>query len=626
MFVRYNVDDGLIDEVRNALKETRTSRFRTQNGIIQFQHLFSPTLLTETRLGVNRSSLHRDTNGTFPGGRFDFGLHRTLQADRGEVEIGTSYGWVQSVTWNKGRHIIKAGGEIRKIDLVLADTGTVTTTFTSRDNFVLNKADSVTFASAQPGLKGLRPYYFTYLQDEIKLSPTLTLSAGARYEYYSVARTADGRGRVLDLERCGGFCAQGTPVVFPRQKQLRAARRIGLGAERFGGKTVLRAGYGIFYAPGQIDDVNAPIDSYPETYTLSTRDNPALAFPATQFLGQAKSTGVSARAQQRDRRDAYAQQWTLSVQQQLAARLRAADGVCGQQRAQAVRAQLHQYDRPADRHAALSHVQQHRYQVELWQQQHAIDAGFDEPLVPQRVPVADAVHVLAQHQRQLGRGRRAEHHDFELPALRSRRCRLGCAPHADYERNLRLPLGRGRKYATRAAGRLMEGWNVSGLGDGARRTAVQRDGESQHGGSSRRSGDHAGQGRASAASRCGGGCQDLYVDESVGDRLAECRPHSGLPAKGTWGSLPRSAVRGSGDVAGGSGGGKKTRIAERHELEFRAELFNLFNRAQYGDAQRQPLEPDDVRHHHLGGERVADGLRRTAADSAHATVQVLMRR
>jgi outer membrane receptor protein involved in Fe transport len=42
MFVRYNFDDGRITELRNALLETRTSNFRTQNGVIQFQHIFSP--------------------------------------------------------------------------------------------------------------------------------------------------------------------------------------------------------------------------------------------------------------------------------------------------------------------------------------------------------------------------------------------------------------------------------------------------------------------------------------------------------------------------------------------------------------------------------------------------------
>ena len=184
MFVRYNLDDGSITELRSALLETRVSRFRTQNGVIQLQHIFSTTLLGETRIGVNRSALHRDTNGTFAEGVSISGLIN-LQPDRTEVEVGTSYSLIQSVSWLHGGHTFKFGGEYRKIDLVLSDTGQVTTSFSSRPNFAQNRADSISFGSAMPGVKGLRPYYFGYAQDEFKATRTLTLSLGARYEYFT---------------------------------------------------------------------------------------------------------------------------------------------------------------------------------------------------------------------------------------------------------------------------------------------------------------------------------------------------------------------------------------------------------------------------------------------------------
>ena len=66
--MRYNVDDGSITNLQNALLETRVSNFRTQNGAIQFQRIFTPNLIMETRIGVNRSALHRNTNGTFSEG------------------------------------------------------------------------------------------------------------------------------------------------------------------------------------------------------------------------------------------------------------------------------------------------------------------------------------------------------------------------------------------------------------------------------------------------------------------------------------------------------------------------------------------------------------------------------
>ncbi|NDJ12884.1 MAG: TonB-dependent receptor, partial [Acidobacteriia bacterium] len=315
-FARYNLDDGSINELRNALLEMRTSNFRTQNGVVQLQYILSPNLLSETRVGVNRSALHRDTNGTFAEGVNIAGLI-SLQPNRSEVEIGTSFSGIENLTWTKGRHTFKFGGEYRYITLILADTGQVTTAFSSRPNFLLNRADSVQFASALPGLKGLRPYYFAYVQDEVGLSKSLTLSLGTRYEYYSVAKTSDGRGRVLDLERCGGFCAAGTPWYFADKNNWAPRAGLAYAPESLKGKTVFRFGYGIFYGPGQIDDVNAAIDSFPETYALSSATQPLLSFPATNFVSQARSTGISARALQRDRRDGYSQQWTVSAQQSL---------------------------------------------------------------------------------------------------------------------------------------------------------------------------------------------------------------------------------------------------------------------------------------------------------------------
>jgi len=316
MFVRYNVDDGVIGEIRNPLLETRTSNFRTQNGTIQLQRVFTPNILSETKLGVNRSALHRDTNGTFGEGVSIPGFIN-LQVDRSEVEVGTSYSLVQSLSWIRGRHAFKFGGEIRKVDLIFSDTGSVQTSFANRDNFILNRANSISIAGPNPSAHVVRPYYFAFAQDEFKMSRTLTASFGVRYEYYVVSKTTDGRGRVLDLYRCGGFCTPGTPWYFPDKNNF--APRIGLAwsPESLGGKTVFRGGYGLFYGPGQLDDVNAALDSIPESFALSQVDQPNLSFPGIGFLAQARSQGAAPRSLQRDRRDGYSQQWTVSMQQQL---------------------------------------------------------------------------------------------------------------------------------------------------------------------------------------------------------------------------------------------------------------------------------------------------------------------
>jgi hypothetical protein len=56
-----------------------------------------------------------------------------------------------------------------------------------------------------------------------------------------------------------------------------------------------------------------------------------------------------------------------------------------------------------------------------------------------------------------------------------------------------------------------------------------------------------------------------------------------IPARGTWGNLPRNALRGPGLWQTDFTLAKSTALRDNVRLEFRAEFFNLFNRAQYAN-------------------------------------------
>jgi hypothetical protein len=572
-FARYNIDNGTISELRNVLLETRVSNFRTQNGVIQLQRLFSTNVLAETRLGVNRSALRRDTNGTFNEGVSIPGFV-SLQVDRTEVEIGTSYSLNQSLAWTKGSHNFKFGGEYRKIDLVLSDTGQITTSFASRDTFVLNRADSVSFGSALPGVKGLRPYYFLFAQDEWKVSRAITLSIGTRYEYYSVAKTSDGRGRVLDLGRCNGFCAAGTPWYFADRNNW--APRAGMAWAR--NKSVVRVGYGIFYGPGQIDDVNAPIDSIPETYSLTARDQPALAFPANTFIAQARSTGVSARAVQRDRRDGYSQQWTVSLQQQLPFAMVAQAAYLGGNGHQLFgRSFINTIDPATGRrpYPGFSNIDiktndanssMNALQMSL---QRSLKSGFQWQTqymwshnISDNAGAGDGQNIMISSCRACDRGNA----DWDI--------RHTMTTNASYE----LPT----KF-------LRGGWSVSGIATA--RTGLPFSATVNRAAADLPDGVAATPGRGAPAQR---------PDFVPGQPFYTSSPSAGgwlnaaafrAPARGTWGNLPRNALRGPGLWQVDMSLGKRTSITERMNVEFRAEAFNLFNRAQYGNPSANISNP-----------------------------------
>ncbi|MCS7024852.1 MAG: TonB-dependent receptor [Bryobacteraceae bacterium] len=580
MFVRYNVDDGVIDEIRNALLETRTSNFRTQNATIQFQHVFSPTVLSESKLGMNRSALNRKTNGTFGEGVTIPGFI-DLQVDRKEVEIGTSYSLVQTLAWTRGRHAFKFGGEIRKVDLIFSDTGSIRTSFADRESFLQNRANSISIAGANPSRKVLRPYYFAFAQDEVKLAPTFTMSLGARYEYYSVARAADGAGRVLDLWRCGGFCPPGTPWYFPDRNNI--APRVGLAwaPGRFQGRTVFRLGYGIFYGPGQLDDVNAALDSIPETFSLSQRDQPALSFPAAGFAAQARSTGVAPRSLQRDRRDGYSQQWTFSIQQQLPYAFVAQAAYVGNNaHHQFNRTFINVIDpatgrRPFPNFSNIGEKQNHGnsnfngLQVSLnraartgfsWQMQYMWSHTIND-----NSGAGDGGQWMISDCRRCDRGDA----DWDV-----RHTYTSAAVYS-------LPFGKGKRFgpASGVAGALISGWEISGLGTA--RTGrpfsitVNRSAADLPNGVASTPGDSA---PAQRPDYVGG---PLYPATRTPDQwlnLAAFR----VPARGTWGNLSRNSARGPGLWQVDLAAGKTTPLGERFGLEFRAEMFNLFNRAQYG--------------------------------------------
>ena len=581
MFARYNVDDGVIDEIRNALLETRTSNFRTQNATVQLQHVFSPAVLSETKLGMNRSALRRDTNGTFNEGVSIPGFV-SLQISRGEVEIGTSYSLVQTLSWIRGRHAFKFGGEYRPVHLVFSDTGSLQTAFANRDDFIINRANSISFGGANPSAKVLRPYYFAFAQDEVKLTPTFTLSLGARYEYYAVSKTSDGRGRVFDLYRCEGFCAPGSPWYFPDRNNW--APRVGLAwsPQALGGKTVFRAGYGLFFGPGQLDDVNAALDSIPETYSLSQRDQPNLSFPAARFLSQARSSGISPRSLQRDRRDGYSQQWTFSIQQELPKNFVGQVAYVGNNaHHQFGRTFINVIDPATGRRPFpnFSNVGEKNNQGNSsfnglqaslnraarsglnWSTQYMWSHAIND-----NSGAGDGAQTMISECRRCDRGNA----DWDV--------RHTFTASAAYE----LPFGRGKRFnfANGAANAVLGGWELSGIGTSRTgrpvNITVNRSAADLPNGVASTPGDSAPPQRPDFVPGA-----SFYPDVRTPGQwfnLAAFR----APLRGTWGNMPRGLLRAPGLWQVDLALGKRTRLTERFNLDFRAEMFNLFNRAQYG--------------------------------------------
>jgi hypothetical protein len=205
---------------------------------------------------------------------------------RGQPYTNYEIPFIDTFSMVRGSHNIKLGVEIRPIRLKRDSFAGTTYTFSSIDNLLINNPSSIQYngdlGAPSPwngGKSGPRHlqtgYYIGYAQDEWKVAKTFTMSYGLRYEYYSVMRERDDRAVLMNP-----VTGQIDPPSNPwyQTSKYNFAPRLGLSwaPEQFQGKTVFRLGGGVFFGPGQPEDQIQPAESDRVSRTLS---GSGLAYP-----------------------------------------------------------------------------------------------------------------------------------------------------------------------------------------------------------------------------------------------------------------------------------------------------------------------------------------------------------
>lgn len=310
-FLRYNADDADYTLPTGALNVLSKTDTRLKNGILEVTHVFSPSLLSEARFGINQDIYHTDNISPIP---FTVSVSNlsSLTGNSTTDGDGTTFTYMDDVTWVRGRHILKFGAEIRRINMNQGNSPSGTLTYLTLNNFLSNSLDSATYASLLP-LKRLRKTQaYGYVQDEFKVTQNLTLNLGLRYSFFNVFHETQNRAIPFDLITCGGYCPRGSPFTYPRHDDFDPRVAIAWAL----GKTVLRVGAGIYHSDGQEDDQNLPISNDVLRYTLSSVTSPGLSYPIDPYL--AATTGVvTPRDLYRHRKDMYVSSWTASIQREL---------------------------------------------------------------------------------------------------------------------------------------------------------------------------------------------------------------------------------------------------------------------------------------------------------------------
>ncbi len=191
-------------------------------------------------------------------------------------------------------------------------------------------------------------YFAPFIQDNWKVTPRLTLNLGLRWDYRSAAYEAQNHFFWLDTKNpLGGLCYAdktlstngvapagngvyeycGSNVPHPGSKTP-FAPRIGFAYQPFGEKTVIRGGYGIYWDSSEGREIDDSGDLYPYAVrqSLSPNSNPAApkltnnlfpSFTALNAIDPASLTFLAV-IESDNPLNPYIQQWTLSVQHQLA--------------------------------------------------------------------------------------------------------------------------------------------------------------------------------------------------------------------------------------------------------------------------------------------------------------------
>lgn len=330
--LRYNADGGISDLPNGLLLDRTATTLTTHNALLALTTVVSASTINDFRAGFNRAAFATSNESVF-GTEILTPQFSTLYNGTGKIQNSNSFDYKDTVSTVRGKHTLKAGLEIRRVQVnATATSGNdYELTYSSTANFLNNILSQASLVNTLPTTGLRRTEYFAFAEDEFRVTPTFTANLGVRYEYFGVPHDVAGRGIVFDPLNCpNGYCPAGTS--FYNADYNNFAPRVGLAwaPHAFGNRVVIRSGYGIFYGDGQIGDLTAPLDNLAGRALLTSSNTPGLRFPVDSSLATSGFTSAAPRSLDRNRVTPYTEEWGLSVEAALPAKTVASAGYTGE--------------------------------------------------------------------------------------------------------------------------------------------------------------------------------------------------------------------------------------------------------------------------------------------------------
>ena len=265
---------------------------RVQMIAISYVSVLSPSLVNEARVGWNRfaegffpedrsfdpSSIGLDTVGVGTpnaGNPYNFGLPvmlvssangsslAQLGADKADPRqrVDTNWHYIDNISWKHGKHDIKGGYEFRRTSVSqifnrtfrgklefenVYDQVTGDLQFNGLQEFLAGTPTDGTQGTGSTNRNTFENSHAIYLQDSYRMTRRFTLNLGLRYDYFGIIQEKHGLFNNLDPTTGVPFAVGPNRLYQPDYNNV--APRISAAWDVTGkGRTVIRAGYGIFY-------------------------------------------------------------------------------------------------------------------------------------------------------------------------------------------------------------------------------------------------------------------------------------------------------------------------------------------------------------------------------------------